>query len=193
MKYLSADATGKFGSATLSALKLFQTMNGLTADGVAGPKTLTKLNSANAVPFDTTKRTAVLEDWWTGFVNSNWARGTNMKVTDVATGKSYWVKRKGGTNHVDAEPLTKEDTAIMEDLFGHKYSWTNIRGIVIWLIGVPYAAAQNFMPHGEANISDNNFDGHFCMHFLNSRTHGGNAVNPNMQEKVMYAYQNYKG
>lgn len=192
LKYLSADATGFFGTATASAVRSFQASNGLTVDGVAGPKTLSKLYSDEAKAYDPSKSGAILEDWNTGFINSAWARGTKAKITDVVTGTSYWVQRKGGTKHVDAEPLTANDTKIMDEVFGHKSTWTNIRAIVVWIDGKPYAAAQNFMPHGEASISDNNFDGHFCIHFLHSRTHGGDAENPNMQEKVKYAYENYK-
>jgi len=32
------------------------------------------------------------------------------------------------------------------------------------------------MPHGGDSIADNNFDGHHCIHFTNSRTHGSNKV-----------------
>lgn len=39
----SYGADGEFGSATLAAVKAFQTANGLTADGIAGEKTLKKL------------------------------------------------------------------------------------------------------------------------------------------------------
>lgn len=41
--YLHTDATGTFGSATKEAVEAFQKDMGLSVDGVAGPKTLTKL------------------------------------------------------------------------------------------------------------------------------------------------------
>jgi putative chitinase len=40
---LGIDADGVFGGGTEKALKIWQTNNDLTADGIAGPKTLTKL------------------------------------------------------------------------------------------------------------------------------------------------------
>ncbi len=46
--YLSGKADGMFGYGTEDALKAFQRANGLSADGVAGPKTLEKLNSSKA-------------------------------------------------------------------------------------------------------------------------------------------------
>jgi peptidoglycan hydrolase-like protein with peptidoglycan-binding domain len=40
---LGVKADGDFGQGTENALKKWQDRNGLTADGVAGPKTLAKL------------------------------------------------------------------------------------------------------------------------------------------------------
>ncbi len=47
--YLTSAPDGDFGKATESALKAFQSRNGLTADGIAGPATLSRLNSSAAV------------------------------------------------------------------------------------------------------------------------------------------------
>lgn len=46
--YLTGTADGKFGETTEKAVKSFQDRNGLYADGVAGPTTLTKLYSSSA-------------------------------------------------------------------------------------------------------------------------------------------------
>lgn len=45
--YLSGTADGEFGEATEKAVILFQTCNGLTADGVVGSKTIKALSSSN--------------------------------------------------------------------------------------------------------------------------------------------------
>ena len=60
--------------------------------------------------------------------------------------------------------------------------------ILLTYDGVTYAAAMNGMPHGGERITTNNFDGQFCIHFLNSRTHGGNQVNEDMQARIMEAF-----
>lgn len=46
--YLSGKVDGQFGYGTEDALKAFQRASGLSADGVAGSKTMEKLNSSNA-------------------------------------------------------------------------------------------------------------------------------------------------
>ena len=47
--YLDAEADGIFGASTKEAVKTFQKRNGLSVDGIAGPKTQTCLYSADAV------------------------------------------------------------------------------------------------------------------------------------------------
>ena len=52
--YLKGSADGDFGDATETAVKNFQTQNGLTVDGVAGSATLAKLYSSSAKKAPTT-------------------------------------------------------------------------------------------------------------------------------------------
>ena len=48
--YLNEPADGSFGANTLAAVTFFQAVNGLTADGIAGQKTLTLLYGGTALP-----------------------------------------------------------------------------------------------------------------------------------------------
>lgn len=43
--YYKGEITGRYGNLTMEAVRQFQKKNGLTADGVAGPRTLEKLNA----------------------------------------------------------------------------------------------------------------------------------------------------
>ncbi|MHB8171622.1 MAG: LysM peptidoglycan-binding domain-containing protein [Thermincolia bacterium] len=93
------------------------------------------------------------------------------KVIDVETGRSFMVKRNGGHEHADSDPLTAEDTAVLRALYGGEWSW-NRRAIFLEVDGRRIAASMNGMPHGRSATKGNNFPGHFCIHFLDSRTHG---------------------
>ena len=93
----------------------------------------------------------------------------------MVTGLSWQVVRSGGTNHADVQPKTAQDTALMKKAYGGTWSW-NRRAIWVSIGGEKYAASMNGMPHGSDSIKDNDFDGHHCIHFTNSRTHGTNVV-----------------
>lgn len=103
-------------------------------------------------------------------VNDMWAVGAVAQVTDVGTGRMFYVMRDGGWAHADVEPVSSEDTAIMSDNYGGEWSWSR-RSIVVVINGRRIAASQNGMPHAGSTL-DNNFPGHFCIHFLGSTTHG---------------------
>jgi hypothetical protein len=116
-------------------------------------------------------------------------RGTIATITDVKTGIQWQVKRWGGTNHADVEPLTAEDTENMKKAAGGKWSWDR-RPVLVTIDGVTSAASANFEPHGKYSIKNNKFKGHSCIHFLNSRTHGSNKKDSEHQAAVKEAYNN---
>ena len=92
------------------------------------------------------------------------------RAVDVDSGMSFNVERRAGNNHADVQPLTARDSAIMKIIYGGKWSWKR-KAIIVEVGGRRIAASMNGMPHGAGAISGNDFDGHFCMHFLDSRTH----------------------
>ncbi len=95
------------------------------------------------------------------------------RVIDIYTGASFMVQRRAGSSHADAQPLTAQDTAVMKEIFHGKWTWDR-SGIILEIDGYRIAGSMNGKPHGAGKIEGNNFPGHFCIHFLNSTTHGGN-------------------
>lgn len=124
-------------------------------------------------------------DWFTSDIQTIFARGTVATITDVATGISWKEVRKGGSYHADCQPLTAADTAAMRAACG-SWSWDR-RAIFVTIDGVNYAASMNSMPHGSGSISGNNYDGHHCIHFTNSKGHSSNAVCPLHQAAIQKA------
>ncbi|WP_366921968.1 hypothetical protein MFMK1_002394 [Metallumcola ferriviriculae] len=105
------------------------------------------------------------------------SRKAKAKITDLETGLSFWVQRRGGTYHADVQPLTKEDTIIMKNIFHSRWTWKR-RAIIVEAGSQKMAASMNGMPHGQGAINQNNFPGHFCIHFYNSLTHGSRSRDP---------------
>lgn len=103
--------------------------------------------------------------------NRLFAEGMVVKIYDLDSGLTFRAKRNSGHNHADADPLTAEDTAIMKDIFGGSWSWSR-RAVVVDIDGRLVAASMNGMPHGNKIVRNNDFPGHFCIHFLGSKTHG---------------------
>ncbi|MGE4283307.1 MAG: LysM peptidoglycan-binding domain-containing protein [Clostridia bacterium] len=125
-------------------------------------------------------------DWWTQ-AQYVFPIGAKAKVTDFATGKSYNIVRSTGANHGDCEPLTAQDAAIMYEIWGNKWSWTE-RASIVEVNGRKIAASVSNMPHDIENIKEeNNFKGHFDMHFRNSTRHNDGLVNQDHQAQIKIA------
>jgi uncharacterized protein YgiM (DUF1202 family) len=184
--YYSGGIDGDYGNGTKTAVKDFQRRNGLSVTGSVNSKTLSKLNSSSAKKASSSSSggdsggTERL-NWFNGG-SSKIPKGATFKVKDIKTGKTFTCKRWSGANHLDAEPKTKSDAKVMKSIYGH-WSWKR-RAILVRYNGHVYAASMNGMPHGTSTISSNNFDGHFCIHFYKSKTHGTHKVD-NMHQNCV--------
>jgi len=98
------------------------------------------------------------------------------RVIDVDSGLEFNVQRRGGNRHVDVQPLTAADTAMMKKIYEGQWTWKRKAVVVQLENGRKIAASMNGMPHGQGAISGNNFNGHFCIHFRNSTTHGSKKI-----------------
>lgn len=190
LKYYENDISGHYGSKTKEAVRLFQKDHDLGADGVAGPKTIAKImeeynKKIGSSGGSASYKAVVYNIPWFGnervIIDKTSA---TMKLTDIYTGKSFNIKIQSIGNHADVEPATADDTKVLCSLYNvsnasmletlNKYQrravvLTNSKGEQF--IGSIYA-----IPHGKDTVSGNNFDGQFCVHFKNSKTHGTNRV-----------------
>lgn len=186
--FLFGSVDGIFGLITEQAVKHFQQYMGLKADGIVGAKTITALGvdleKKEGAVDDHVHGTARNMDWWTSGIQQIFGIGVVATITDVDTGISWKEKRFAGKNHADIQPLTKEDTAKLKKVYGH-WSWKR-RAVFVTINGENYAASIHGMPHGGSNLS-NNFPGHHCCHFLNSKTHSSDKIDANHQKMVAKA------
>jgi hypothetical protein len=130
----------------------------------------------------------VFGEWLTwNEVNPQFPKYSTAKVTDLDTGLEFSIARRGGTYHVDVQPLTARDTDIMKEIYNQKWSWKRRAVIVELENGRKIAGSMNGMPHGGGIIKNNNFDGHFCIHFRDSITHGSRKLDVAHQMMVWRA------
>jgi hypothetical protein len=107
-------------------------------------------------------------------------------VIDLETGERFRVQRRAGSRHADVQPLTKEDTRIMKQIYQGKWSWKR-RAILVEVNGTYFAASMHGMPHGAGAIRGNQFPGHFCIHFTGSSTHRRKEPDPSHSLMILKA------
>jgi len=193
--WFNGNIGGNYLTLTTEAVKAFQLAAGLQVDGVCDIVTINTMMGEKAPrkPVEDTASSvrpaggkAKAMDWWKSDIQQIFAKGVVATITDVETGLAWREKRRGGTNHADVQPLTAADTAALKKAYGGKWSWDR-RAIFVTINGINYAASMNGMPHGGSSIKDNNFDGHHCIHFTNSRTHCSDKVCPKHQAAIKKA------
>ena len=116
------------------------------------------------------------------------AKGRNAKLTDLRTGKSLNIYIQSTGQHADGEPLTAADTTTLCSIFGvgapSQISYFRRPMLLTTSNGTQFVCSIYGQPHGADTISNNNFSGQFCLHFLNSRTHGTDRVDEDHQNAI---------
>ncbi|XID94783.1 hypothetical protein ACF3MZ_09805 [Paenibacillaceae bacterium WGS1546] len=119
-------------------------------------------------------------------------RKSVFTIVDLESGLSFRVQRRAGSRHADVQPLTRQDSKIMKEIYGGKWSWDR-RAILVRTEQTTIAASMNGMPHGGDGIPGNGFKGHFCVHFLDSTSHRSDSPDPEHQLMVYKATGNLRG
>lgn len=178
--YMKGSATGYYGDVTFAAVKAFQKAHGLSVDGVAGKATQQALYG-NATPGGgssgggaslgagkmagpATSKVKLLH--WFNEVKPNIANGDILLVFDPATNYCWNLRAYSRGRHLDADPLTADDTKYMNAAFGGVTTWTPKVVYVQLTNGTWVFATMHNTPHLSSGVSNNNFDGHLCVHFL---------------------------
>ena len=185
--------TGYFGEVTRASVQAYQATRGLPLTADVSEELYIAIVSeglgAQYAPQMTTpapSRAAVEMATWNE-VNAFWKPGVVARVTDVRSGVSWNFKRWAGSKHADVEPLTATDTALMTQAYGGKIDYIR-HPLWVELDGRVFAASLYGEPHSTDTISDNNFRGQCCIHFVNSRTHDSDRVDADHQAAIREAY-----
>ena len=203
--YYRGTSTSSYTTQVEEAVKAFQRVKNLYADGIANSATQHALFGTVPVGYgDTSDLSMTLYpaekiDWYNGGIQELIPRGSDFKVYDVKTGIVWWAHRWAGGKHADIETKTAADTARLCQIYGvsdasqinSKDHWQR-RPCLITVGSRTFACSLYGVPHNEEGdtIPDNNMVGQICLHFTNSRTHDSDRVDTYHQEAIEYAWQN---
>ncbi|MBE5786574.1 MAG: hypothetical protein E7324_03445, partial [Clostridiales bacterium] len=209
--YLNS-ADGIFGVQTYNAVAAFQRKNGLTADGVAGKMTLSRLYSSaalgngNSILLPTPPSVPEEEETAPGFKApdpsevryANWfteirSRARLMPdvvIYDPDSGLHFNLHMFSFGKHADSEPPTKEDTEILYQING-KDSWDPKYVWVIFTDGRVYIASIHSNGHTVDHTNDNGMTGHICLHFprIMSEAEATGPYAVRHQKEILYGWQ----
>lgn len=157
----------------------FQQRNGLVISGIADGVTLSVLYGGGGKPYSTPVSSVDLSkhrmsapavsslkllDWYDE-VKPTIKAGQSALIYDPATGLSWRIQFYSLGHHADSEPLSWEDTQVMNRSFGST-AWT-VHPVYVQLPSGQWTmATMHNRPHLYGSIMDNGFGGHLCIHFL---------------------------
>ena len=180
--YIHFRPTGKYADLTVSAVRNFQSRNGLSATGELTYDTYLKLftadlrraagNSNMPVIFGKgqiiTTKAGDLYDW-TKIVSPAFPVGEKAVVTDYNTGLRFTVQRTGGTNHADVQPVNAESAANMLSAFGGGVSWEK-RAVIVEIGDMRIAGSLFGYPNKNNVLKNGHSQGSYCLHFSGSKS-----------------------
>lgn len=209
LDYYDGEITGTYGSKTHDAVQDFQRDHDLSGDGIAGAKTIAAIQDALGDRVGNTGSNAITGkvvyslDWqvYEKYITSDAHFGINANkntqykamLTDIQTGRSFDIKIQSAGNHVDAEPWDSRDTQVLAAIYG-KSSGSDLAGvykrrpmIMTTKKGANVLVSIYPEPHGKDTVPDNGYDGQFCLHMVNSKTHGTDRVDddPNGHQDML--------
>ena len=200
LDYYSGEISGHYGSKTKEAVRKFQRDHDISADGVAGPKTIAKLMEEFSKETGSSSGTNAADKTKTVY-NTAWSlmKGSltnTLTLTDISKGLSFDVKVQSTGNHADVEPKTAKDTQVLCSLYGaanaaqlESDNMYQRRAVVVTTTaGAQYVGSIYAIPHGADTVSGNNFDGQFCLHFKGSTVHeGGGSISESQNHQAKIA------
>ena len=108
------------------------------------------------------------------------------RLIDIESGISIMIERIGGINHADIETIDNNNTMLLYEIYDNKLSWNRRPVYIEYLDNVYLCASLSGFPHGESK-GENGLNGHLCLHFKNSKTHGNNQIDKTHQKNIEYA------
>ncbi len=117
-------------------------------------------------------------------VNNLLPVGAQFEIFDIFSDNKFVAQRTGGVFHLDVEPKDKANAQQVLDI-AQEWNWQR-RPALVKLNDFTYVPASiSLYPHGYSALHTQN--GHFCLHFQNSKTDGTKQTDAKHQRCVRKA------
>lgn len=113
---------------------------------------------------------------------------TPYRLIDIKSGISIMIERIGGKNHADIETIDNNNTMLLYEIYDNNLSWDRRPAYLEYSDNIYLCCSLSGFPHGESK-GENSLNGHLCLHFKNSKTHGSNQIDKTHQNNIKYAYK----
>lgn len=124
-------------------------------------------------------------DWFSG-INVLLPIDEDFEIIDIKTEQSIFAKRIGGKNHADIETSNTRNSKSLHEIVEYEWKWDR-RPVLVKLNEHAYLPASlSTYPHG-FHTKENGLNGHFCLHFKGSKTHGTQMQDDKHQNSVEFA------
>ena len=131
----------------------------------------------------------ILDLNWFDNINTLLSANRTYEIFDIKSGQSFFVSRTGGTNHAEVEPISENDNQTIYEIFNNNWDWQRLPVLLKYNSLSYIPASLSGYPHGYSKTTSNKTNGHFCLHFKNSKTHVTNKIDSKHQKCVNYATQ----
>lgn len=148
-----------------------------------------EINNYNETEMEnqTKQEPKILDLDWFESINVLLPLEEEYEILDIKTDQSFYVVRTGGKNHADVETVEEKDSNLLHEIFDNEWNWER-RPVLVKINENAYLPASlSGYPHGYSTSQQSVLNGHFCLHFKGSKTHGTNQTDDKHQNTINYA------
>lgn len=191
----SLTVSGELDATTIAAIRQAAESSG-TSESKQTKESASASSGSQSTGSSSSGSSVYTLDWFTAkdngvFSHLGLVRGNYATLKDLNSGKSLKVYIQSAGYHLDVEPATASDTstflAVYDVTSASSISYKRRPALLTTSEGYRIVCSIYGQPHGQQVITNNNYQGQFCLHFLNSKTSGSGKVDSDHQSAIQSA------
>lgn len=123
----------------------------------------------------------ILKLSWQEGIDTLLEKDVNYEIIDLQTLESFSIIRISGINHADVIPASTQDFQTINEIYEQS---DRSRYAVLVKLNENTFLPASFCPYLHGFAKDKTTNGHFCLHFKDSKTHGTNKLDDLHQKMV---------